>query len=522
METLQPIQSSLPQRAKKLNIKKEIFKYVRVWYWFVLSFVLFAIAAKIYLRYTTPIYSSQASVYFNNSTKKSTGVIGLNDLQNMGTGGIAKNPISDEIALMKSKPILNKVVKHLNLDVTFVQEAKIKKIELYELSPFRGEIIALKDEKNFGGASYKIKALDNKRFLLANLEGKNPKSYYFDVPYDLGFGIVKISKVEGINYQDYINVNFFNYKNIAAGLEGAITVTNLNTDTNIMDLFYRGEIPQKSEDILNELIKQYNLDADNDKKLEARNSAAFINERLQLITSELSNIEGKKTNYKRSNQIFDIETQAQSSIKGLDEGTQKTLELASQLEMVNAVLRMVNAPNDQLLPTNIGVPNAAEGLITQYNELLLLKNKTLRQATPANPMIVQFNKDLSQLKSLIRESLNKSKEVISTNLGYQQGKISKYKQEMSMFPEQENFFKNIDRQQKIKEALYLYLLQKNEEISMALAVTTPKVKTLNPAYTTGVVSPNASKIMLYAYALGLLLPLLFFFFLVFLAKGTKA
>ena len=100
---------------------------------------------------------------------------------------------------------------------------------------------------------------------------------------------------------------------------------------------------------------------------------------------------------------------------------------------------------------------------------------------------------------------------MATNLNYQQGKITQYKNEMTMFPEQENFFKNIDRQQKIKEALYLYLLQKNEEISMALAVTTPKVKTLNPAFTTGIISPNSNKVMMYAYALGLLLPLVFFF-----------
>ena len=347
--------------------------------------------------------------------------------------------------------------------------------------------------------------------MLADLEGNNAQKYHFDVPYDLGFGVIEIRKSPDINYNKFIIVNFTNYINVANQLDGLITVTNLNTDTNIMDLFYKGELPQKSEDILNELILQYNLDADYDKKLEAKNSAQFINDRLQLITKELSSIEGKKTDYKRSNNIFDIENQATQSIKGLDEGTQKSLELTSQLEMVNSVLKMANSPREQLLPTNIGVPNAAEGLISQYNELLLLKNKTLRQATPANPMIVQFNKDLSQLKDLIKESLTKSKELLASNLGYQQGKISKYREEMTMFPEQENFFKNIDRQQKIKEALYLYLLQKNEEISMALAVTTPKVKTLNPAFTTGVISPNRGKIMLYAYGLGFLLPLIFFY-----------
>ena len=125
-------------------------------------------------------------------------------------------------------------------------------------------------------------------------------------------------------------------------------------------------------------------------------------------------------------------------------------------------------------------------------------------------MIIQFNKEIADLKKLIRENLYKSRDVLANNLNYQQSKIAQYKQEMNMFPEQENFFKNIDRQQKIKESLYLYLLQKNEEISMALAVTTPKVKVLNPAFTTGVITPNVSKIMMYAYGLGFFLPLIFF------------
>jgi uncharacterized protein involved in exopolysaccharide biosynthesis len=119
-------------------------------------FNIFIICAKVYLRYTTPIYSSQASVYFNNSTKK----YGCNRTQrftNHGNRWGAKNPISDEIALMKSKPILRKVVKKLNLDVTFVQEAKIKKIELYDLSPFKGRFFPLKTKNSLGVLLTKLK-----------------------------------------------------------------------------------------------------------------------------------------------------------------------------------------------------------------------------------------------------------------------------------------------------------------------------------------------------------------------------
>ena len=122
-----------------------------------------------------------------------------------------------------------------------------------------------------------------------------------------------------------------------------------------------------------------------------------------------------------------------------------------------------------------------------------------------------------EFENLIKDNLLKSKDLLSKNLSYQQSKISQYKNEMTMFPEQENFFKNIDRQQKIKEALYLYLLQKNEEINMALAVTAPKVKVMNPAFTTGKVFPNDGKIMMYAYGLGFLIPL----FLIFLKNSLN-
>ena len=501
MEQLQPIQS-IPQKVRKIEFKKEIFKYLRVWYWFVLSIAFFYACAKIYLRYTIPVYNSQASVYFNTSLKKNTGVIGLNDLQSLGSGGVSKNSIADEIVLFKAKPLLNNVVKELNLDVEFVNKGKLKDDALYgSEAPFYGKIIRLKDEKKFGGASYKIKSQNYKSYILTDFNGNNPKSYYYDQPYDLGFGIVTISKNPNINFDYPVDLYFKNYKNVAAGIKGGIIVNYSSQDTNILDLIYRGTTPEKSEDIIDELIVQYNKDADNDKKLEARNSEKFINDRLRIISRELSNIEGQKTNFKKENNIFDIETQAQSNISGLDQGTQKILELTSQLEMVNSVLALANASSEQLLPTNIGVPTSAESLISQYNDLIILRNKTLRQATPANPVIIQFNKEIADLKKLIRENLYKSRDVLANNLNYQQSKIAQYKQEMNMFPEQENFLKNIDRQQKIKESLYLYLLQKNEEISMALAVTTPKVKVLNSAFTTGVMTPNTKKIMMFAYGL---------------------
>ena len=513
MESLQAIQS-LPQRVKKIEFKKELFKYLRMWYWFVLSLLFFIACAKVYLRYTTPQFLSKASVYLNGSIRKSSGFVGLNDLQNMGTGP-SKNTMGDEIALMKSKPILLQVVKNLNLDTKVFVEGKVKKVEFYDDSPIQAKILKI-NNPDFGGETYEISPKDDFSFYLKKRENGSKKSYFFNIPINLGFGEVILNKKNNLIFDSSYNISFLNAKNIANQIEGSISIFS-KEDSNILELNRTGEIPKMSEDILDELIKVYNDDAVKDKKFEASNSAEFIKDRLKIITAELANIEGKKTSYKKANNIFDIENQAQVSISGLDQGTQKSLELNAQLELVNSVLAMVNAKNEQLLPTNLGIPNAADGLMNQYNELILLRNKTLRQATPANPVIIQFNKEISLLKNLIKDNLLKSKDLLSKNLSYQQSKISQYKNEMTMFPEQENFFKNIDRQQKIKEALYLYLLQKNEEINMALAVTAPKVKVMNPAFTTGKVFPNDGKIMMYAYGLGFLIPL----FLIFLKNALN-
>ena len=470
----------------------------------VCSFFAFFIAcAKVYLRYTSPQFLSKASVYLNGSIRKSNGFVGLNDLQNMGTG-TSKNSMEYEIALMKSKPIILQTVKNLNLDTKVFVEGKVKKVEFYDDSPIQAKILKI-NNPDFGGETYEISPKDDFSFYLKKRENGSKKSYFFNIPINLGFGEVILNKKNNLIFDSSYNISFLNAKNIANQIEGSISIFS-KEDSNILELNRTGEIPKMSEDILDELIKVYNDDAVKDKKFEASNSAEFIKDRLKIITAELANIEGKKTSYKKANNIFDIENQAQVSISGLDQGTQKSLELNAQLELVNSVLAIVNAKNEQLLPTNLGIPNAADGLMNQYNELILLRNKTLRQATPANPVIIQFNKEISQLKNLIKDNLLKSKDLLSQNLSYQQSKISQYKNEMTMFPEQENFFKNIDRQQKIKESLYLYLLQKNEEISMALAVTTPKVKVLNPAFTTSVMTPNVSKIMMYAYGLGFFLP----------------
>src|SRR5690606_34176418 len=246
------------------------------------------------------------------------------------------------------------------------------------------------------------------------------------------------------------------------------------------------------------------------KREQSQVSLAFIDERLEVITNDLGSIESQKEGFKRQNQITDLESQAQMSLQNANETTKALLEQATQLEMVNSVLNAASRSNrEQLLPAGVGLPVGVDQAITQYNDLVISRNRTLRQATPANPAILELNKEISSLKSLIKDNLIKSRQSLELNIARLNGQLNESKSDISKFPTQEKIFRNIDRQQNLKESLYLYLLQKKEETSIAMAVTMPKVRVVNAAYTTaGPVEPNRQQIILGSVAAGLLVPLL--------------
>ncbi|MCB4234479.1 hypothetical protein LDL59_03505 [Kaistella anthropi] len=131
------------------------------------------------------------------------------------------------------------------------------------------------------------------------------------------------------------------------------------------------------------MSKQYLIDGVNDRKEEAQSTQDFINDRIAIITEDLSGIEGEKENFKRANEITNLDTQASQAISESSENTKAVITQSMQLDLVNSVLAAANG--DQLMPSGMGLSAGAESSITQYNELLLTRNRTLKQATEKTP-----------------------------------------------------------------------------------------------------------------------------------------
>lgn len=485
---------------KKINFKKELLRFLKQWPWILISMAICYTAAYFYLKYTQPQYLSKTTLLFNEASNSSKGALG--DLKSLGMGISGDNELKGETAIIVSKPILYKVGKNLNLDVRFISQGKIREIELYDNAPYLGKIIESKPD--FKGASYQIEPVNNTSYKLTGAGLDNHNVFRYGELASLPWGKILISKKDGFKPYE-LKVSFSGVKSMVAGLEAGIKAQV--SGGLLMDLTLVGPIPQKSEDILNELSRQYNIDGVTDKNVEAENTQDFINDRLDLISQDLEQIEGDKENFKRENKITDLETQTGIAVNRLTGNVETLFNQSMQLEVLNAIATMVDEGKEQLFPTGLGLPAATETLLTQYNDLLLTKKRTLKQATTANPAIKAFDKQLAELMVVIRRNLQESRAQIQRRLGQTNLELGEDKASVYKYPAQERTFRKIERQRNLKESLYLYLLQKREENAITLAVTAPKAKVVNPAYTTGVVSPNYSQIKTASLLVGFLLPL---------------
>ena len=287
-----------------------------------------------------------------------------------------------------------------------------------------------------------------------------------------------------------------------------------NEDATIINLSIDDASVQKAEDILNTLIEVYNEKWIQDKNQTAVSTSRFIGERLGVIENELGHVDENISNYKSEHLLPDVQAASSLYMSQSAENKKEIQTLTNQLATAQFIRRELGGKEmNQPLPTNSGIANVnIESQIGEYNKMVLDRNRLIANSSEKNPLVKDLGNSMQSMKRTILQSVDNLIVSLNTQIRSIRQQEATTTQQLASNPSQAKYLLSVERQQKVKEELYLYLLQKREENELSQAFTAYNTRMITaPRGSALPTAPNKKNILLVALALGLLVPAVIIF-----------
>lgn len=511
MEQQNRLFSDDQHEENEISIVELIFHYLKYWKWIVLSIVVAATVAFIYLRYTAPVYNVSSIVMLKHVNSERRGVDGLGSLDALELMGSVNN-MENETCIMRSEEIVRIVVDRLNLHTSYLQEGYINQTDMYNDSPF---IIAMDDDElNSLRSNISFVAQLNKDKSISVRGTIGDKEYdtkLSNLPGILStpHGIISFTMREGVEpYFEPLYINIERPLSTVSSYIGSLSVKPVDK-TSVMNLSFKTSYPKKGIDFLNTLMEVYNFKTMADKNLEATNTKDFITDRLNIIDYELSIAESAVEEYKLRKGMSDIDLDLRMSMQQSNQYEQQLVKTETQLNIVNVLDEYVRNPENQNRSiSNIGVQDPAlAATVNEYNKLLAERERLSKSLENNNPVMQKMKEQIEGLRTGINQYISSMKEGLIIECRNIANKANIYSGKVGEVPTRERQFAEIARELEVKTSLYMLLLEKREENALALAATTNSGKMLNKAAIKGIVHPKRQIILLASLLLGLLIPI---------------
>ena len=503
----------------RLTLKDLLALCISKWKWFVISLIVVMGLTVIYLLRQPNVYTRYTSLLIKEEGRGTKSFSSeLNNAVGMGMFSNRTN-VDNELISIQSPDVVLEVVRRLGLDVNYTTDGTFHRNTLYGRSlPIK---VQFKELSYNEGCQFTIKLKEDGQLVLSDFK-KRGESVGDDVTMKIGQEVntpVGKLKITASPYykklKDKVNRIYIS----RAGLMSAIrsyrsrmSAKLSSKESTIIDIVYRDVNIQRAEEFLNTLISVYNENWVKDKNQIAVSTSQFINERLVVIESELGNVDSDISSYKSANQIPDIAAASNMYMQTANEASVQISDLNNQLYMARYIREHVNNRNnkDQLLPANSGINSKViEQQINEYNDKMLQRNSLVANSSEENPLAVDMDKNLADMRKNIVASIDNEVNTLNTQIRGMQGIRGASTARLSSNPKQAQHLLSVERQQKVKEALYLFLLQKREENELSQAFTAYNTRVVTSP--TGSMSPSSPRrmvILFGAFLLSLLIPLI--------------
>ena len=496
------------------DLKETLSRYLRYWPWFVGMIILFCAIAFAYLKYSPVIYKTEAKIKILDDAMKPNVVKDVISIANANPNNRLLD-IQNQIKVIQSYRLLHNVVDELNLDIEYNVLKDFTYSQIWE-PPFivRKNISEDKIDKPM---KYEV-ILSNTGFNIKDSIGTQFVVPYNEVNTSVYYLPFKIELAENINnVKDYKDIKFKvvldSKMRTSLKLAKKLTITT-EANSEVLNLSLIGESRERSEEVLNSIINNFNQDGILDRQLVSRRTLEVIEKRFVYLSQELDSIEAGKQSFKQNQNISYIQSDAGANLQRKNDAESEALKLETQVSLSNLLKRTVaNEAEYNLLPADIGLANTGlNEMVSNYNEMARERQKLITTVGSNHPTLVKLSKQLELSKLNILSTVNNYEAQLALSLSRTNQEKNSAGYKFSRLPETERMLRSIERQQSIKENLYLLLLQKREEATIDYASTAPTIKVIEYGLSNiEPLWPKPTIVYPVSVLLGLIVPFLVFY-----------
>ncbi|MDE5430521.1 GumC family protein [Elizabethkingia meningoseptica] len=507
------------KKEQSINVL-DLLKYLlHHWKWFTLSILIFG--GFFYYQYSkTPFIYNQSEVVMikTPSNTPTTARITRSSVANVVS-------VKDEIIQLKSKELMRLVVDKVGADKSYKIHSGLRDYELYKKSPVHVKIEGKTQESSY---SFIITPFDSKTVILKGWDqsGKDVKvalNQLVETP------VGKVFVTPSKNYKDYYGTDVFVAKYprevIMSQFVANLKIKQMEEDASLLQVSMEDQSPERAADVLTALINVYNEVYLQDKNKIAENTANFIKDRLEIIEGELGSVESNIEDLKIANQGIDITTAGGTFLTEKNQYRSEGAKVETDIRLAEMMRSYLSAKGKQnnLIPNNTGLVDASvENQIAEYNTTLLKRNRLAEGGNNLNPVVLDLDDALSAMRNNISRAVDNVLKGLRIKLNNAQREEGVAQSKVLQMPQKERTMLSIERQRRVKEDLYMFLLNKREENALNEAITEANLRIIDPPVgNSSPISPNRLKKISTGIAIGMALPAVILLSMLLLNTGVR-